>query len=136
MAVAYAMKVSGGRDVTLALTGEVAQPVPLRTDEHGIVRVGGTRISLDTVLAAYRRGETPEAIVDNYDSLRLADVYAVIAYYLTHQADVDRYLAEQVQAAAALQAQLEADPGMRRFRTELQARKARYQAADGAPVRH
>ena len=59
-------------------------PVPLREDEHGAIRAGDTRVLLDLVIQEFRNGATPEAIVESYDALTLADVYAVITYYLRH----------------------------------------------------
>ncbi len=57
--------------------------------------VAGTRISLDSIVQAFRRGESPEAICQNFELLRLEEVYGAIAYYLANQADVDRYLLRQ-----------------------------------------
>ncbi len=71
----------------------VTKPVPLHPDAAGVLRVGDTRVSLDSVIAAFHNGATPEEIVQQYDALSLADVYAVIGYYLEHQADIDSYLA-------------------------------------------
>jgi len=72
----------------------VSQPVPLREDDDGVLRVGGTRVRLDTVVDAYHQGCAPEEIRIKYPSLRLTDVYAVITYYLWHRQEVDAYLAE------------------------------------------
>jgi uncharacterized protein (DUF433 family) len=82
-------------------------PVPLRADPHGVVRVGGTRVTLDTVVGAFRRGATAEEIVQDYSSLDLADVYAVIAYYLRNRLAVDAYLEEQRQKGEGIQRQME-----------------------------
>jgi len=68
------------------------KPVPLTTDEHGVVRVGETRVSLDTVIFAFQQGSTPEEIVVDYSTLNLSDVYAVITYYLQNQTEVEAYL--------------------------------------------
>jgi uncharacterized protein (DUF433 family) len=68
------------------------QPLPLMTDESGIVRVSGTRVTLDTVVGAFQHGETPEQIAQNYDTVPLEDIYQVIGFYLSHQSDVDAYL--------------------------------------------
>ena len=54
--------------------------------------VGKSRVSLDSVLYAWREGLTPEAIQKDFPSLRLADIYGAIAYYLDHQEAVDQYL--------------------------------------------
>ena len=72
-----------------------AQPIPLATDAVGVVRVGNTRVTLDTVIAAFREGATPETIAQQYPSLALADVYAVIGYYLNHSPEVHAYLQEK-----------------------------------------
>ena len=58
------------------------QPIPLIADADNVVRVANTRVTLDTVIAAFREGATPETIAQQYPSLALADVYAVIGYYL------------------------------------------------------
>ncbi len=60
------------------------QPIPLETDEHGVARVAGTRVTLDVLVEAFADGATPEEIVLQYPVLPLADVYAVIGYYLGH----------------------------------------------------
>src|ERR1019366_9635901 len=54
--------------------------------------VAGTRISLDSIVHAFRRGESPETICQNFELLRLEEVYGAIAYYLANQADIDAYL--------------------------------------------
>ena len=68
------------------------RPVPILVDDLGAARVGGTRVTLDTVVAAFLDGDSAEAIVEEYPSLTLADVYAVIAYYLNNRSQVDSYL--------------------------------------------
>jgi uncharacterized protein (DUF433 family) len=70
-------------------------PTPLRADEHGVVRVGGTRVTLDQIVSAFRAGGTAEEIALRFSSLDLADVYATVAYYLNHREAVDRYVDEQ-----------------------------------------
>lgn len=76
-----------------------AEPVPLTTDADGIVRIGGTRVTLETLVAAYREGATPETIAEQYPSVQLRDLYTVIGYYLGHQAEVDAYLQRRRQEA-------------------------------------
>lgn len=63
--------------------------VPLRNDDDGAIRVGNTRVLLELVIYQFNQGETPEGIVESYPSLKLSDVYAVIAYYLTHREELD-----------------------------------------------
>ncbi len=69
--------------------------VPLAANAAGAILVGGTRVPLDTVIGAFNNGETPEEIAIQFDVLRLADVYCVVAYYLQHRAEVDAYLARR-----------------------------------------
>jgi len=57
--------------------------------------VAGTRISLDSIVHEFRRGESPEAICQNFELLSLEEVYGSIAHYLAHQADIDAYLIRQ-----------------------------------------
>jgi uncharacterized protein (DUF433 family) len=60
--------------------------------ENGAYRVAGTRVSLDSVVYAYWRGESPESIVDSFPAVTLEQVYGAIAFYLGHQAEIDGYL--------------------------------------------
>jgi uncharacterized protein (DUF433 family) len=77
----------------------IAEPPPLKLDQDGVLRVGGTRVPLDTVIHAHERGETPEEIVENFDTLKLPDVYLVIGYYLHHRAEIRVYLDEREKEA-------------------------------------
>jgi uncharacterized protein (DUF433 family) len=74
-------------------------PTPLSTDCHGVVRVGGTRVTLDSVVGAFLQGATAEEIALRYDVLSLSDVYATIAHYLRHRNEIDAYLAGERSAA-------------------------------------
>ena len=103
-----------------------AEPVPLRMDEHGAIRVGQTRVLLELVIEAYQGGATPETIVRWFDSLRLADVYGVISYYLKYKEEVDEYLARREEQADHVRRTIEAaQPARPGFRDELMARRAR-----------
>jgi uncharacterized protein (DUF433 family) len=73
--------------------------VPLRRDESGVLRIGATRIPLECVIAGYLDGDRPEQIVENFPALRLAEVYAVIGYFLENRDEVEAYLAEQERRA-------------------------------------
>src|SRR2546423_11141195 len=85
-----------------------AEPPPLRSDEGGTVRIGKSRVSLDLVIEQYENGMTPEDLVRAYDTLDLADVYAVIAYYLRHRDEVRSYLKRRAEGADAPRAAHEA----------------------------
>ncbi len=66
--------------------------IPIYTDENGQIRISKTRVLLELVINAFNRGESAEGIIESYSTLSLADVYAVIAYYLSHRAEVDTYV--------------------------------------------
>ena len=66
--------------------------IPLTADAHEDLRVGNTRVTLDTVLAVFADDATAEKIVRQYPSPHLADVYSVIGYYLRHTTEVDVYI--------------------------------------------
>ncbi len=85
-----------------------ADPAPLAVDADGVIRVGATRVTLDTVVAAFRDGLSAEAIVEQYPVLALGDAYAAIAYYLRHQADVSAYLDQRARVAASTRCENEA----------------------------
>jgi uncharacterized protein (DUF433 family) len=105
-----------------------AEPVPLRMDDQDAIRVDQTRVLLELVIEAYQAGETPETIVRWFDSLQLADVYAVISYYLKHKDEVEDYLHRREELAAQVRRTIEAgQPSRPNFREELLARRARME---------
>jgi len=57
--------------------------------------VAGNRVSLDSIVHAFRRGESPETICQNFEVLQLEEVYGAIAYYLANQSAIDAYLVRQ-----------------------------------------
>ena len=106
-----------------------AEPPPLRVDAGGAVRSGNTRISLDLIVELYENGMTPEDLARAYDTLLLADVYAVIAYYLWHRDEVLAYLKRRTEEADALRTKIEAERP-RISREELLARRRAKEKAD------
>ena len=74
---------------------------------QGTWRLANTRVSLDSIIAAFWSGATPEEICQDFSTLSLAQVYGSIAYYLSHREQVDAYLQEQQQAAARLRQELQ-----------------------------
>lgn len=75
------------------------EPVPVAADGDGVLRVGGTRVTLDTLVAAFLDGASAEGIADQYSSLSLGDVYTALGYYLRHKAELDAYLQRRRQQA-------------------------------------
>jgi uncharacterized protein (DUF433 family) len=101
-----------------------AEPLPLRTDQDGTIRVGQTRIPLETVIHAFNEGASAEEIAFRYSTLELADVYATITYYLRHPHAVDEYLQSQEARAEEIRRKIEAyQPNRRALRDRLLARR-------------
>jgi uncharacterized protein (DUF433 family) len=118
----------------MALTIQ-ADPIPLRIDEHGTIRVGASQVLLDIVIREFNNGAEPEAIAQGYPTLELADVYDVLAYYLRHRKEVDEYIDTRRQDAETLRQEIEAkQPSRVELRTRLLARKAQNELAHAAPA--
>lgn len=109
-------------------------PVPLRADENGVIRVGESQVLLDVVIHEFNNGADAEGIARSYSTLKLADVYAVIAYYLQHRMEVDVYLQARQEEAARLRQEIEAkQPNWNEVRADLLARKAQMELAHASP---
>lgn len=106
-----------------------AEPPPLRVDDGGAVRIGKSRVILDVVVEQYENGMTPEDLVRAYDTLALADVHAVISYYLRHRGDVQTYLKRRKHEAETPRAKIEAEHP-RISRQNLLARRGAKGRAD------
>jgi uncharacterized protein (DUF433 family) len=97
-------------------------PIPLWEDPPGVLRVGKSRVLLELVVRAHQRGQSPQEIVKMYDSLDIGDVYAVIAYYLAHPAEVDEYLRRCDEESEAIRRKIDSAQRPGPSREELQAR--------------
>ena len=95
----------------------------LVTDADGVIRIGSTRVTLDTLVGAFRDGATAEIIAQQYPSLALADVYTAIGYYLRNQSEVDAYLQKRRQEAVHVRQQNEAKFSPVGVRERLLARR-------------
>jgi uncharacterized protein (DUF433 family) len=88
-------------------SAETIERVPIHTDADGVVRVAGTRVTLDTIVGAFDRGATAEEVAQQYSSVPLADVYSVITYYLRHKEEVCSYLQRREKQAEEVRAEVE-----------------------------
>ena len=82
----------------------------VRVDEHGVMRVGATRVSIDSVVIPFQRGDSPESIRGQYPSLTLEQVYGAITYYLRHRDEVDEYLRRQEAESERWRQKIDQDP--------------------------
>ena len=100
------------------------ETIPLESDPEGVIRVGKTRVTLDTIVTAFTDGATAEEIVQQYPSVLLADVYSVIGYYLRRRAEVEAYLKRRQQQAAEIRQQNESRFDPTGIRERLLVRRA------------
>jgi uncharacterized protein (DUF433 family) len=111
-----------------------AVAVPLFDDGQGGLRVTGTRVLLERIVHAFEDGATPEGIIQSYDTLHLADVYAVLSWYLRHKAEVEDYLCKRAEEAEAIRQTIEAkQPDRVELRTRLMARRAQKEGIHAPP---
>jgi uncharacterized protein (DUF433 family) len=99
--------------------------VPLKACADGVVLVEGTRVTLDTIVAAFREGATAEEIAQQYPSVSLADAYAVIGYYLRQAEKVNAYLDQRRAKAAKVRQENERRFDPQGIRERLLARRKR-----------
>src|SRR5260221_12635328 len=64
-------------------------------DEHDVMRVGETRVMLDSIVAGFQQGHSPETIQQQYPALSLEEVYGAIAWYLANAEEAEQYFARQ-----------------------------------------
>lgn len=100
------------------------QSLPLIFDPDGVVRVRGTRVTLDTIIYAFRGGATAEEIAQQYPSVSLPDIYSIIGYYLKQSAEVNKYLNQRRKFAAKVKRQNESQFDPAGVRDRLMARRA------------
>jgi uncharacterized protein (DUF433 family) len=106
----------------LAVPAEIEQR--LRWDADGGLRLGRTRVTLDTVISFFKQGYSVEEIVTSFPTLAPEDVEAVIRYYLTHREEVEAYLERRQEEAAEIRRKIEAICPPDDLRVQLLARRA------------
>jgi uncharacterized protein (DUF433 family) len=101
-----------------------AEPLPLHTDPGGTIRIGRTRVPLETVVHAFNDGASAEEIAFRFSTLELADIYATITYYLRHPRAVEEYLQSQEARAKEARRTIEShQPDRRSLRERLLTRR-------------
>jgi uncharacterized protein (DUF433 family) len=99
------------------------EPVPLTRDDAGRLIVIGTRVPLDTLVAAFERGDSPEAIHESYPTVSLGDIYAIFTYCVRHRDDVNDYLAGRADERAVQRSAIETRFPPEGLRAKLLARR-------------
>jgi uncharacterized protein (DUF433 family) len=102
--------------------------IPLQEDASGAIHVENTRVTLDSVVHAFREGASAEEIAERFPAITLGGAYAAITFYLQNQAEIDAYLNRRESEAEQIRMKIESRPDAKAFRERLLARMA----ADGS----
>ena len=97
--------------------------IKLTKTKEGVIRIADTRVSIDSVIIAFKRGAEPETIQRSYDRLTLAQVYSVISYYLNNKDELNEYLADRNEQFEEIRESNEARFGHTGLREKLLARR-------------
>ena len=108
------------------MTLDDACPALLTRTSEGVLRITGTRITLDSVIQAFHDGATPEEMCQDFPGLALPHIYSVLAFYLTQQDTVDAYLKDHTQATTIIRQELRSTHAdfLADLRNRLTARRA------------
>ena len=95
--------------------------VPLTQWDDGTVRVIGSRVTLDTLVARFEVGDTFEEIHEGFPTVSLAQINAIIGWYLDHKAEADEYINEGEAEEEKILQELQSRPESIAFREKLRA---------------
>jgi len=96
-------------------------------EREGGYFIKGARVSLDSVVYAFLRGESPEGIADSFPALQLEEIFGALTFYLANREIVDRYLSEGRREFETLRQQ------SRRSNPELYAKLAEARRTSHTP---
>ena len=103
---------------------ETTQTAPLTLWEDGSIRIGSSRVTLDSVVREFTGGATAEQIQDDFPTLSLREIYGAIAYYLEHEDRVEEYLQRRDQEAVQVRRETEDRPRSDALRRRIRERYA------------
>ena len=110
-------------------TLEMMHAAPLKLWDDGSIRVGSSRVTLDSVVHEFTGGATAEQIQDDFPSLSLREIYGAISYYLEHQTQIEDYLHQREQEATRVRAEVEDRPRADALRRRIRERSAQLKPA-------
>src|SRR5277367_557798 len=93
-------------------------------EEHsGAYFIAGTRVSLDSVVYAFLRGESPEAVAESFPALTLEQILGSLAFYLANRDKIDQYLRQGLEDFEHLRQQArQNNPGLYARLTDVRQR--------------
>ena len=106
----------------------LTQSVPLTQGQDGVFHITGSRVTLDSIVHEFKSGATAEQIQEDFPSVTLSEIYAVIAYFLQHARAVDDYLSEQARGGEEVRREVETSLETQEFRKRLKRRRAQATA--------
>jgi uncharacterized protein (DUF433 family) len=78
---------------------------------NDVYRIAGTRVSLDSIVYAFWRGQTAESVAQSFPVLTLEQVYGALTFYLANKSHIDSYLKKaKAEFEAMREAAHEKDP--------------------------
>ena len=95
----------------------------LSQNEDGTLRLHGSRVTLDTLIGAYLRGDTPGQIHEGFPSIAVVEIQKVIEWYLANRCDVDAYLEDRTAEAETMRRWIESRPEQATLREMLRERR-------------
>jgi uncharacterized protein (DUF433 family) len=109
-------------------TLDTTQIAPLTFWEDGSIRIGSSRMTLDSVVHEFTGGATAEQIQDDFPTLSLREIYGAISYYLEHEDQVEEYLRRRDKEADKVRHEVEDRPRTEALRRRVRERYARPKA--------
>jgi uncharacterized protein (DUF433 family) len=103
---------------------QTTQAIPLEVDEHGTIRVTGSRVTVESIINQFQSGATAEQIQEDFPTVPLSHVYSTIAFYLQHKQEFSEYLERQLQASANVRLDVEPSQSTAEIRERLQRKRA------------
>lgn len=100
------------------------ETVPLVQHNNGVIRVTGSRVTLDTIIGRMQVGDTREEIHEGFPSVTLAQINTIIDWYLNNRVEADKYLQEQEAEAERIRQEIESEPEYKARREMLLRRIA------------
>ena len=103
--------------------------IPLTQDTYGTIRVTGSRITIDTLVARYLQGHAPEDIHEGFPTVSDEAIRKIIGWYLAHKPEVDEYIRARDAEGEILRREIESQPRNIALRQKLLRRKAQLTKA-------
>ena len=112
-------------------TLESVSTISLTKTSDGTIRIGNTRVALETIVHHFSLGATAEEIAQKFPALKLAEVYGVISYFLENREAVAEYVLRQESESDEIQKQTDAkfQPALAELRKRILSRWEQQQNA-------